>query len=309
MAHQIEFRAMGCQMLAVVDHPAPRVALKLQGVPAWFEEWEQCLSRFRGNSELNFLNNNPGIPIKVSKTLWDVFQAAAEAFDTSQGLVTPAVLDALLSAGYRQSFEQLQQTELSVQPDQLRSIPSLREVKFDPIAHTICLPGDLHLDFGGVAKGWAAHHALQRLQIYGPALVDAGGDIAISGLQKSGSPWLVGIADPFEPDLDLAVLMLGKCGVATSGKDYRRWQQGDLWKHHIIDPRTGLPAETDVLSATIIAPTVLEAEVAAKAVLILGSQSGLAWINARPRLAGLLILESGEHLYSNQFRSYLWREQ
>jgi len=68
----------------------------------------------------------------------------------------------------------------------------------DEIAHTICLPEGLHLDFGGVAKGWAAYQAMQRLQEQGPALVNAGGDIAISGPHSDGSEWQIGVNNPFE---------------------------------------------------------------------------------------------------------------
>jgi thiamine biosynthesis lipoprotein len=116
----------------------------------------------------------------------------------------------------------------------------------------------------------------------------------------------VGIINPFSSGRNLYTLRLGRCGIATSGRDYRRWKQGDVWKHHIIDPRTGEPAETDVFSVTIIAPTVLEAEMAAKVILISGSQGGFAWLEARPSLAGLLFLEDGRRLYSANFDKYLW---
>ncbi len=79
------------------------------------------------------------------------------------------------------------------------------------------------LDFGGAAKGWAAHQAMKRLQAKGPALIDAGGDIAISGPRADGGPWKIGIADPFNKDEEVEILHLNACGVATSGKDRRRW--------------------------------------------------------------------------------------
>ncbi|MEJ2353961.1 MAG: FAD:protein FMN transferase, partial [Anaerolineales bacterium] len=101
------------------------------------------------------------------------------------------------------------------------------------------------------------------------------------------------------------VLRLGRCGVATSGRNYRRWQRGGAWKHHIIDPRTGEPAATDVLSATVIAPTVLEAEVATKVVLILGSREGLAWLGAKPNYAGLVVLEDGQVVHGPAIDPYL----
>jgi thiamine biosynthesis lipoprotein len=166
----------------------------------------------------------------------------------------------------------------------------------------------MRLDFGGMAKGWAADQAARRLSSVAPALVDAGGDIAVSDAMASGEAWPIAIADPFKADADLDLLMVNRGGVATSGRDYRRWQREGKWLHHIIDPRTGAPAETDVLTATVIGPTTAEAEVAAKVALILGSQTGMQWIEARPELAGLLVLENGQVVRSRRLDKYMWAE-
>jgi thiamine biosynthesis lipoprotein len=139
---------------------------------------------------------------------------------------------------------------------------------------------------------------VKRLQIEGPALVNAGGDIAISGPRAGGSPWQIGIADPFRPGKEIETLFLNGCGVATSGKDRRRWMHNGILQHHIIDPFTGQPAETDLLTVTVIAPNVMEAEAAAKAAFILGSRAGLEWVEAHPELAALFILDNGQLLYS-----------
>jgi thiamine biosynthesis lipoprotein len=103
--------------------------------------------------------------------------------------------------------------------------------------------------------------------------------------------------------------MLGVNGVATSGTDYRRWKQGGRWSHHIIDPRCGQPAQTDVVTATVIAPNAMQAEMAAKAALILGSEQGLAWIEERPEFQGMLVLENGDILYSNHMDQFFWRPE
>ena len=116
----------------------------------------------------------------------------------------------------------------------------------------------------------------------------------------------MGVADPFHRSDNLNVLKLASCGVATSGKDRRRWQQNGIWRHHIIDPRTSLPAETDVLTATVIAPSSIQAEWAAKTILLLGSQAGLDWLNSNSELAGMLVLEDGQRSYSRAFEKYLW---
>ena len=173
---------------------------------------------------------------------------------------------------------------------------------------TVELPHGMRLDFGGTAKGWAADQAARRLSQVAPALIDAGGDIAISGERANGDRWQVSIADPFRPENDIEQLVVRSGGIATSGRDFRRWQKNGAPQHHIIDPRTKRPAETDVLTATVIAPSASQAEVAAKIALILGGQAGMHWIEERPKLACMLVLENGEIIESSQFDQYVWRQ-
>ena len=303
MLHRLEFHAMGCEMKAVVE--SKTAPASLAKVPEWFEGWEQTLSRFRFDSELTWLNQSCDQPVKVSDTLWDVFQAAHDAEQMTDGLVTPTMLDAIVEAGYDRTFDLLpHQTAYTSAPVPAVAQP-LTAITVNDSARTIRLPSGIGLDFGGVAKGWAAHQTMKRLQAEGPALIDAGGDIAISGPRLDGGSWKVGVADPFHPNEEIETLYLNECGVATSGKDRRRWTRNGILHHHIIDPLTGRPAHTDLLTVTIIAPNVMQAEAAAKAAIILGSCAGLEWIETHSNLAGLLILDNGQMRYSQRMEEYL----
>ena len=298
---------MGCQMLAVLDTPEEKDAIrKLEQVPGWFDTWEQSLSRFRSSSELSALNASYGQPVPVSEIFWQVFEAAEAAEQLSGGLVTPAVLDALEEAGYDRSFDALSSARGWMPVGLAMPVAPISQVVVDRTMRTLALPGGLRLDFGGVAKGWAAHQAMLRLEKFAPALMDCGGDIAISGLMADGAPWPVAVADPFDRASILMTLKLGRCGVATSGTDHRRWRRADGWNHHIIDPRTGMPALTDIISVTVIAPSVLEAEAATKSVLILGSEEGLSWLEGNPRFSAFVVLENGQQLFSNHFEDHIW---
>jgi thiamine biosynthesis lipoprotein len=305
MLHRLSFRAMGSEMLAVLENETDSPPSLLDEVPAWFEEWEQVLSRFRSTSELSRLNQTFDQPVEVSDTLWDVFQYALSAENITNGLVTPTVLDALLEAGYSQSFDNLPRYQSGYGLQVPSAVNPLTVVTWDEKSQTICLPYGVHLDFGGVAKGWTAHQTVERLKKHGPALMNAAGDIAISSSLTDGALWQIGVSNPFAPDTDFETLHLKRCGVATSGRDRRRWSQNGLPRHHIIDPSTGQPAETNVMTATIVAPTVMEAEAAAKAALILGGEAGLKWIESDPVLAGIIVLENGHTLYSQRISKYL----
>ncbi len=299
-----KFMAMNCEMSAVLDCDEQLMAGHLAQVPTWFAEWESHLSRFQADSELCRLNRSHGQPFAVSEILWEAVQTALLAAEWTGGLVTPTVLGALEATGYDQSFELIKARGGVGRIATLSSVGDWREISCQAASRTICLPENGRVDLGGITKGWAAKQAAQRLGTYAPALVDAGGDIAVSGLRLDGSPWPVGIADPGGSIVE--TLMLTSGAVATSGWDYRCWRQGTARHHHIIDPRSGQPANTDVLTATIVAPHAWQAEAAAKAVLILGSRMGLRWLEEHPELAGLLICENGRLLRTESLRTHLW---
>ena len=102
----------------------------------------------------------------------------------------------------------------------------------------------------------------------------------------------------FNPENDLEMLYLAGEGVATSGQDYRFWNLNGTRMHHIIDVRTGRPAESDVYSVTVVAPDVIQAEMAAKVVLILGSEEGLSWLEDQPDHAGYIVRMDNSKLIS-----------
>jgi thiamine biosynthesis lipoprotein len=303
MLHRLEFHAMGCEMLAAVESESE--PSQLAKVPQWFEGWEQVLSRFRYDSELTRLNEIHEEPVPVSETLLAVFHASQEAEQMTHGLVTPTLLNAIIEAGYDRPFDGLPHLA-TFMPETVRTTPRpLTGVTVNRSAQTITLPLGIGLDFGGVAKGWAAHQAMKRLQQEGPTLIDAGGDIAINGPRIDGNPWQIGVSNPFQRGQEIETIFVNNGGVATSGKDRRRWTRDGILQHHIIDPLTNQPVETDLLTVTVIAPDVMQAEAAAKAAFILGSRAGLEWIELHPELAALFILDNGHMFYSLKIEEYL----
>lgn len=309
---RLVFRAMGCQVTAHIDGSAPGAAEALELAPRWFETWEQRLSRFRPDSELAQLNAQAGHPVRVSPVLWEVVRLALRVARLTAGRVTPALLAALERAGYDRSFDQLPSGGARLPgPPPVGEPPSeaaWRAIRCRPRDHTVQLPRGVRLDLGGVAKGWAAARAARALGAWGPALVEAGGDVAVSGPRAGGEAWPIGVADPGEPEGLLTTLRVRRGGVATSGRDFRRWQQGGVWRHHLLDARTGLPTQTDVVSATVLAPELWLAEMAAKVVFLLGSAAGLAWLEARPEMAGLIVVEDGPQsgMASRRLADYVW---
>lgn len=317
---------MNCEMLAIIEAvPNPSSALEavlesiLASVPQWFETWEQTLSRFRPDSELSRLNTAvKGQFHPMSDTLCAVLAAALDAAEDSDGIVSPTVLDWLENAGYRTSFEPIVVTTTLLPLTLVPAAPvapapsAWREIALDRVAREVSLPPNTRIDLGGVAKGWAADQAADRLCAHGAVLVDAGGDISVrqpcrvEAAADTPHSFVIGIANPHEPSNDLEWLSISEGGVATSGRDYRCWWRNDKPMHHLIDPRTGLPAQTDILSATVIAPSAQQADIAAKIWLILGSVAGTDWLESQPDLAGLAVLEDGTMVRSSRLERHVW---
>jgi len=294
---ELHFRAMGCQILVLLDTEEDDAADALQALPFQFDAWEAVLSRFRQDSELSRLNRDPRDHFTVSPVLWEVLSLSLHAAEQSSSLVTPTVLATLEALGYDAPYDIVQRRRDPVTAPRSSiltavPVPDWRSIRLDPETRTVHRPPGMRLDLGGVAKGWAAQRAADLLARYGPVLVDVGGDIVVSGPRRDGTPWLIGVADPLHPDRDIAIVTLAAGAIATSGRDYRRWQRAGQQFHHLIDPRTGRPAVTDVLTATAIAPTGWEAEMAAKVVLLLGRQAGLQWIEEHAEYAALAVIES-----------------
>lgn len=286
---------MHCAMALVVDSNEAGAAAELAAVPGWFVEWEQRFSRFRDDSELSRLNRDPAVHVAVSALMAEVLGVALDATRLTEGLVTPTVLGALEAAGYDRSFERLEGPSRATAATPASCGRDL--LRLDADRSGLERPVGVRLDLGGVVKGWAADRVASSVR--GCALlVDAAGDIAVNGPRADGRPWCIGVASPFVEGDTLCELLLRCGGVATSGRDRRRWQRDGHWLHHVIDPRTGAPADTDVLTATVVGPSAAAAEAVAKAVLIRGSVDGLRWLDGLPQFAGLVACEDGRVLES-----------
>lgn len=304
---QISFRAMGSTITIIVDSTNPAVRSALTSARKTFLRYEQILSRFRPQSELSALNRAAGHgPRRVGRTLWQAVCHALRIARLSQGLVTPTVGAALIEAGYDRDFGMLAASHRQSMPTPV-AVPSWQRITCNPYRRTIALPAGVQLDLGGSAKGWTAALVAHRLGKRFPTLVDAGGDIALSGPRRDGTPWPVEVANPRQPDTGIELLMVRRGGIATSGIDYRRWLHNGRWLHHLIDPRTGVPAQTDLLAATVIASSLPLAEMAAKTVVLLGSDEGLRWLQSRPDFAGLLVTTDGLVMRTANLAHYCWR--
>lgn len=238
---------------------------------ALFAEAEQTLSRFRPESELCRLNASLGAPFMASPLLFDAVAAAVAWARRTRGIFDPTVLDALEAAGYDRTFEEV--TAAGARPPARPLAGRWRDISLDASRREVTLPRSVRVDLGGIGKGFTVDRAARALGAGANALIVASGDIYAAGGGPAGDGWLIGVQHPLRPDDDIALLKVRDRGVATSGSVRRRWKAGGQDVHHIIDPRTGASAATDILTLTVVASSATEADVLAKAAFILGIEA------------------------------------
>ena len=156
------------------------------------------------------------------------------------------------------------------------------------------------IDLGGIAKGFMADAIGRQLRENGvtSALIDLGGDILVVGGMPGGRAFRIGVRDPFERQL-LGVVEVRDAAVATSGVYERYFMHEGRRYHHILDARTGWPAQSGVASVTVVSPSGLQADALSIVALLLGADAGLALIEATPGAEAIFVTESAEILLSS----------
>jgi FAD:protein FMN transferase len=257
------FRAMGTDVEAflAVD-PGLDAVLGLASVEREFRRLEDLLTRFDEASELSRLNAAGAL--EAGDDLVAVVELALAAREATGGRFDLTLHDALVASGYDRTFELLVGGPAAEPPPLTTGGVRIRGRRIE-------LDAGVRLDLGGIGKGYAVDRTVELLAPLGPCLVNAGGDLAVSGVPEDGV-WPVAVETPAGP----LTLGLREGALATSGSDRRRWRAGNEVQHHLIDPATGRPSASDLLRVTVAAPTAVEAEVLAKALFLAGEDAAVA---------------------------------
>ena len=349
------FRAMNSEIVfqLAIDAGEPGQAERLaeaqqalEIAAAELRALEARLTRFQPASELSALNRAAGDWFSASETLFEVVRLAREAREASNGLFDPTILNALEAAGYDRSFDEIGQRERASDqrerecgtPGSASARRHRRErgarshehqraggrIDLDPARRAIRLEAGTRLDLGGIAKGWIVDQVIDGpLRGYTNALVSAGGDLRVRGGPEPEQPWYVGIQDPRPaeagaPVTPIAVLPLSHGALATSGALKRWWLVEGQRRHHLIDPRTGQPANEQragppdasssaehILTATALAPFCWQADILAKLLLLTPPEQRASLSPWPVPWSWLLVTSSGGILPAPNLKAYL----
>jgi thiamine biosynthesis lipoprotein len=275
---------------------------------SWFAFVERTLSRFLPESELSRLNRSKGNPFLTSALLYQVLDEANRYFIQTAGIFNPYLGKLIENLGYSRSFEMLigEQTSIYEENSLAKEITD-SPVEFNPGMKSLSLHKQVSVDLGGIAKGWSAHQLAQILKRDGlkEGAINAGGDITIWGTKEHAMD--IAIANPYQPEEDILTIHIqGEAGIATSSLLKRRWKdKGGNVHNHILDPRSRNSVVSDLTQVTVIAPSLIEAEVYAKCMLIIGSKACFIWLEKmNPRCAAIGIFKDGSYKIGGDLSAY-----
>jgi thiamine biosynthesis lipoprotein len=260
-------------------------------------ELEARWSRFLDDSEVTRMNREAGRPVPVSGATLALVERAIEGARVTGGRYDPTILRALERAGYDRSFERIDRDAAPGRRPEDEQEPvvvsAYDRVMVDRAVSTVTVPRGIGFDPGGIGKGFAADMVVEALLRDGAsgACVNLGGDLRVEGESPDGGPWAAGVEHPTRSRL-AALLVLERGAVATSTRTRRTWGAPEDPRHHLVDPATGRPAVTPVVSATAVAAEGWQAEVLSKAAFLAGPLDGLALLEANGA-AGLVVDEDG----------------
>lgn len=284
--HRTSANLMGSTAELMFDGPATLAPRAFERLRALEHSW----SRFLPDSELNRLHERPEQWVRVSHELFTALRWCGRLHEETEGRFDPSIRTALEQWGYDRTFWDIDETAPVPTSTPTRGLGGMQLRRDD---EAVWLPAGLRLDLGGIGKGLAADLLAGELLGMGAAgaYVCMGGDIAVAGDVPDGG-WQVPLHHP-DTDLPFDHFPLHCGGLVMSTTRMRSWQRGDgSTAHHLIDPTTGAPADTDVVAVAVAALSAARAEALAKAVVVAGSTKGVELLESFG-VDGWIVTETG----------------
>jgi len=261
----------------------------LQSVENESARLESLLSRYIPGSDIARLNRSAGLRLEnISPDTMTVLQEATRLSELSNGLFDATIGPLVDLWDYKNAHEPPADEEIR----ETGAMVDYRDLLVQPDAGTAMLINRRQsVDLGGIGKGYASDRFMKVFKHYciSSAFSNIGGNVSTLGTKPDGSPWRVGIRHPRQGGLIGAVDVIGQA-VVTSG-DYERFFLDSLGRrhHHILDPRTGYPAASGLISVTVVSDSAMTADALSTAVFVAGLEAGLEMLGRCPPAQAVLI--------------------
>lgn len=250
--------------------------------------FESIFSRTIADSDIGRINAAGGAPVRVAPETADIVKKALAYCEASNGRfdITIGAVSTLWdfskgivadAAALAEGVKHIDYTKVKVEGDTITLL--------DPKAK---------LDLGGIAKGYIADDLCAQLAAEGcdSGFVNLGGNVKTVGVKPDGKPWHVGVQDPNDATGAVVAAVYAQSqgtSVVTSGLYERQFTKGGKRYWHILDPKTGYPVETDLISATIVSDASIDGDGYTKPLFMMGHDEALAWMNAHDGIEGLVV--------------------
>lgn len=224
------------------------------------------------SSAVYALNHADGSAVTLDPVIADMLTTAKQVWEQTGGALDLTVYPIVKAWGFIDSAHTVPAAE---EIDVLKSVPCFEAVDID--IHTVTMPAGAEISFGAVAKGALAERSKLILRDYGieSAFLSLGGNVQTVGLKPDGSKWRIGVQDPKNLSGYLGIVSIGELAAVTSGSYQRYFEQDGRLYHHIIDPSTAAPAESGLVSVTILCDSGTMADCLSTSMFILGEQAAI----------------------------------
>ena len=265
---------------------------------------ENELSRNLDASEISKINSNSGNgPVTVSQETFNIIADAVSYSELTNGAFDITIAPVMDIWGFKDSNYRV---PAASEIQTALALVDWSRIILDSANLTVELPdAGMELDLGGIAKGYASNRVQEVMRGFDvtSALISLGGNVAVFGPKADGSLWKIAISDPQAPDSYIGVLQATDVSVITSGGYERNFTKDGITYIHIMDPATGSPVQTDLLSVSIISPDGVQGDSLSTALFVMGKDKAIAYWQAHKDFACVLVTTTGEVYASSDIKN------
>lgn len=266
------------------------------------DDYEARLSVTEETSEIAMLNKSGGEYKKVSTDVYNIINSAKRVHDMTDGAFDISVYPLVKAWGFTtDEYRVPNQDEI----ERLKLNVNSNNIMLDSDTLSVRLTTGMQIDLGGIAKGYISSKMISSMEKSGveSAIVSLGGNVQVLGTKPDGSAWRVGIQHPDYSDCYIGVLSLINEAAITSGGYQRYFVQDGKTYHHIINPATGAPAETDIVSVTVVTDKPIDGDGLSTAFFVMGTEKTLRFLDENPEYKAVILTNDYDLLVSKELKN------